>query len=101
MTFCLADTSPKDWHRTEFTNDYLEAVSNYIERTGAVANLSGAVTYGIMEHMYGPFTAKVAFENQEEFETFKAWFEKTEHIKLDNVVYVPMNGSLIEELLKS
>ena len=88
MTFCVRDTSPEGWFRTKFTNDHLEAVADYVNNIGAIVKISGAVTYGIMEQLYGPNITNIAFESEEAFQAFKTWFDETKHIKLTNSVFI-------------
>jgi|SRR5271154_3388094 len=105
MTFCMSDTAPESWFRASFPNIYLGAVCKQLDSLSINYELSGAVTCGVMESLYGPNKTDIAFEREQDRDTFNAWFSESQHEKIDGI-YVPVaaiskkRGTRITELPK-
>lgn len=82
MTISKADTAPPHWVRIETTNNYLYAISQYLTENEIVAELSGAVTNGVMDAIAGPFGTFVAFEKPEDADAFVEWMKSSHQQEL-------------------
>jgi len=89
MTFYVSDTTPDTWFKMKFTNDRLAAVDMYLTDNAIVnVKVSGAVTYGVMESLYGPSPSTISFESKVEYDAFVEWFNTTQHEVLADSIYV-------------
>jgi hypothetical protein len=89
MTYCMSDSAPESWFRTDFPNTYLGAVCERLDSLDINYELSGAVTCGVMEALYGPNKTTVAFENEIDRDAFVKWFTET-NPKETSGIFVPV-----------
>jgi hypothetical protein len=75
---CMSDVAPKDWHRVTFPNTLLAGMDRWLKAHSVLHkdyDLSGAVSSGVMEELYGPSPTTIAFRHLGHAEGFTEWLE--------------------------
>lgn len=84
MTVCHPDTTPTTWHKIGFSSAYLGVVGRYIKEHGVNAQISGAISFGVL----GPAPSKVSFENKDDFDAFVEWFEVSDEKPIRDGIFI-------------
>jgi hypothetical protein len=93
VTISRADTSPSGWYRYKVTNDLLGVIVRYLEKHQVNAQISGAVTCGVMESLFGPAQCTVAFEDEQAYTTFKQFMIDSPQ-PTDDFIVIPLEKYL-------